>query len=185
MTQIKEQNLAFVDVETTGLDPDKHEVIEIGCVLVNQNWPGDAPIFDLIEEFELKIKPVQIENADPVALRINGFDPNQWVFAYDLKQAMEIFGKKTADAIMVGHNVCFDFMFIDKAFKKADVPNKMHYHKLDTISIAFAKLHNEGGADRFSLNFLCEYFGIKNEHAHTALSDARATFEVYKKLMML
>jgi DNA polymerase III epsilon subunit-like protein len=30
---------------------------------------------------------------------------------------------------------------------------------------------------------LCVRFGIKNEHAHTALSDARATFELYKKLI--
>jgi DNA polymerase III epsilon subunit-like protein len=32
---------------------------------------------------------------------------------------------------------------------------------------------------------MCKYFDIKNENAHTALSDARATFELYKKLMSL
>ena len=183
---MQKKNLVFVDVETTGLDPDIQEVIQIGCVVVSQEWSADGkPEFKMIEEFELKIKPINIAVADKVALRINGYNETDWVFAYDLKQAMEIFAKKTADCIMIGHNVCFDFMFIDKAFKKSGVENKMHYHKLDTISIAFAKLHSEGDADRFSLNFLCEYFKIENKKAHTALSDSRATFEVYKKLMSM
>ncbi|KKQ35313.1 MAG: Exonuclease RNase T and DNA polymerase III [Candidatus Nomurabacteria bacterium GW2011_GWB1_37_5] len=184
MSQLKKQNLAFIDVETTGLDPDKHEVIELGCVLISQNWNGNKPEFEVLEEIEFKIKPEHIENAEPVALRINGYDPAAWVFAYDLKQAMEVFGKKTADAIMIGHNVCFDYGFVDKAFKKSGVENKMHYHKLDTISIAFAKLHN-GEADKFSLNYLCNFFKVENKKAHSALSDARATYEIYKKLMTM
>ena len=61
----------------------------------------------------------------------------------------------------------------------------MHYHKLDTISIAWAKFHNDKDFEHFSLREMCERFGIKNEHAHTALSDARATFELYKKLMRI
>ncbi len=183
---MRKQNLAFIDVETTGLDADKHEVIEIGCVLVSQDWTdGAKPAFESIEEFELKIKPERIEDADKVALRVNGYDPSAWVFAYNLKEAMQIFSKKTEGAIMVGHNVCFDYGFIDKAFKITGIENKMHYHKLDTISIAFAKLHDHGDVGKFSLRFLCEYFSIENKNAHTALSDARATFEVYKKLMSL
>ncbi|MEZ4114453.1 MAG: exonuclease domain-containing protein [Candidatus Paceibacterota bacterium] len=33
---MKKHNLAFVDIETTGFDPDKHEMIEIGIVIVKQ-----------------------------------------------------------------------------------------------------------------------------------------------------
>ncbi len=183
---MRKQNLAFIDIETTGLNVDKHEIIEIGCVLVSQDWTNSSnPTFEAIEEFELKIKPERIGEADPVALRVNGYDPSAWVFAYTLKEAMQIFAEKTDGVIMVAHNVCFDFGFIDKAFRITEIENKMHYHKLDTISIAFAKLHDHGDAGKFSLRFLCEYFGIENKHAHAALSDARATFEVYKKLMNL
>lgn len=183
---MRKQNLAFIDIETTGLNVDKHEIIEIGCVLVSQNWTdGAKPTFEVIEEFELKIKPERIEDADPIALRVNGYDPSAWVFAYNLKEAMQIFSEKTDGVIMAAHNVCFDFGFIDKAFRITEIENKMHYHKLDTISIAFAKLHSHGDVSKFSLRFLCEYFGIENKRAHAALSDARATFEVYKKLMNL
>lgn len=185
MSQIKKQNLAFVDVETSGLDADRHEIIEIGCVLVSQDWSGDKPQFELIEEFELKIKMEHPENAEAQALRINGYDESAWLFAYNLPEAMKIFTEKTKDAIMVAHNVAFDFLFIEKAFRKTGIENKMHYHKLDTISIAFAKLHNVHDVDKFALHYLCAYFGVENKRAHSALPDARATFEVYKKLMDL
>ena len=185
---MKKHTLAFIDVETTGLDIDKHEIIQLGVVLVSQNWlsggKSSAPVFEILEEFELKIKPERIQDAEPVALRVNGYNPADWVFAYTLEEAMKMFSSKTADAIMVGHNVAFDFGFIEKAFKKTGLLNKMHYHKLDTISMAFAKLYRNEDVDRFSLQYLCDYFHIENKNAHTALSDARATFELYKKLLL-
>ena len=84
---------------------------------------------------------------------------------------------------MVGHNVAFDVGFLESAFNQTNITNTLHYHRLDTISIAWAKLHNDPSLERFSLREMCVRFGIKNENAHTALPDARATFELYKKLM--
>lgn len=183
---MKKHNLAFIDIETTGMDVDIHEIIEIGCVLVKQKRDEqENSFFEVIEEFDLKIKPERIEDADPVSLRINGYDSAQWLFAYNLKEAMQIFSQKTEGSIMVAHNIAFDFAFLDKAFRTTGVENKMHYHKLDTISIAFAKLHKKAEIGRFSLASLSSYFGIENKKAHTALPDARVTFELYKKLMEL
>jgi len=173
---MKKHNLAFIDIETTGLDVGKHEIIEIGCVLT-------SPDFDVIEKFELKIKPEHIMDADPTSLKVNKYDPLKWEDAYTLKEAMKILSTKVKDFIMVGHNVAFDAGFLEHAYSKTGIGNSMHYHKLDTVSIAWAKLHREPDLEHFSLRDLCERFGIKNEKAHTALSDARATFELYKKLM--
>ncbi|HEY4715259.1 MAG TPA: 3'-5' exonuclease [Candidatus Paceibacterota bacterium] len=183
---MKKHKLAFIDIETTGLDTEKHEIIQIGCVLVNQIWPKDGkPTFEILDELELKIKPERISLADKVALKINGYNEAAWAEALNINDAMKIFSQKTADTIMVAHNVAFDFCFLAKAFSVTGVENKMHYHKLDTISIAFAKLHLKEGVDRFSLQFLCDYFKIENKNAHTALSDCRATLELYQKLMSL
>ena len=120
-----------------------------------------------------------------MALKVNGYDPANWESAYTLKQAMEIFSTKVKDCIMVGQNVAFDSGFLEHAFAETKIANSMHYHKLDTISIAWAKFHRSPDLEHFSLREMCVRFGIKNERAHTALSDARATFELYKKLLEL
>lgn len=175
---MKKHNFAFIDIEATGLNLLNHEIIEIGCVLTTSN-------LEVIEEFELKIKPEHIENADPVALKVNHYNEKDWEHSYGLEEAMKIFSQKVKDCIMVGHNVSFDAGFLEYTFNKIQMANTLHYHKLDTISIAWAKFHNEPDVEHYSLREMCLRFDIKNERAHTALSDARATFELYKKLMEL
>lgn len=175
---MRKHNLAFIDIECTGLDVIKHEIIEIGCVIT-------TPKLKVIKKFELKIKPENIEDANPVALKIAHYDKKNWKSAYTLEKAMKIFSKKTKDCIMVGQNVSFDSGFLEYAFIKTKIKNSMHYHKLDTISIAWAKLHRKPSITRFSLREMCKYFDIENKNPHSALSDAYATYELYKKLMKL
>ncbi len=175
---MRKHSLAFIDIECTGLDATKHEIIEIGCVIT-------TPKLKVIEKFELKIKPRNIKNADPVALKISHYNPKNWIYAYTLSDAMEIFSKKVKDCIMVGQNVAFDFLFLEHAFAKTKLKNPMHYHKLDTISIAWAKLNKRKSITHFSLREMCKYFGIENKNPHKALSDAYATYELYKKLVRL
>lgn len=175
---MKKHNFAFIDIETTGLNLIKHEIIEIGCVLTNAE-------LEVIEEFELKIKPENIEVADPVALKINHYNPDNWQAAQSLAESMKILSLKVKDCIMVGQNVAFDSGFLEYAFAQTGISNTMHYHKLDTISLAWAKLHSRPDIEHFSLRELCKHFEIKNDQAHTGLGDARATFALYKKLMEL
>lgn len=175
---MRKHNLAFIDIETTGLSVIEHEIIQIGCIIT------DAKL-KIIEEFEIKIKPEHIENADKTALKVNHYQKEDWEGAYNLPQAMEIFSEKVKDCIMVGQNICFDFEFLEYNLEKLNLQNTMHYHKLDTISIAWAKFHDDTGFSHFSLREMCKHFGIVNENPHSALSDARATYELYKKLMTL
>lgn len=175
---MRKHNFAFIDIETTGLNLNENEIIEIGCVLT-------TPELKVIEEFELKIKPENISSADPVALKVNHYNEKEWESAYDFKKAMNIFREKVKDCIMVGHNVAFDAGFLEHTFNKMGVVNTLHYHKLDTISMAWAKMHKNPDIEHFSLREMCVHFGIKNERAHAALPDARATYELYKKLMAL
>ena len=175
---MRKHNFAFIDIETTGLDLLKHEIIEIGCVLADSKLKK-------LEEFELKIKPIDIENADPIALKVNRYNEEAWESAISLEKALKILQEKTKDFIMVGHNVSFDIEFLTYAFNKTGIENRMHYHKLDTISMIWAKFHKDREIDHFSLHDMCEYFNIKNKNPHTGLGDARATYELYKKLMSL
>lgn len=175
---MRKHKLAFIDLETTGLNVMEHEILDIGCVLTD-------PDLKIIEEFTIKIKPEHLENADPVSLKVNHYKEEDWLEAITLKEAIKIFSEKVKSAIMIGHNVAFDAGFLDVAFLKTNIQNTLHYHKLDTVSMSWAKLHREEDVDHFSLHELCTRFGIKNENPHTGLGDARATYELYKKLLEL
>ena len=175
---MRKHNFAFIDIETSGPFLVRHEILEIGCVIT-------TPTLEIIEEFDYKIMPEHIETADPISLKVNRYDPKNWQDAKTLMEVMEIISVKVKGCIMVGHNVAFDSGFLEHSFHTTGISNSMHYHKLDTISIAFAKLYKEADVEHFSLRELCLRFDIKNEQAHTGLGDARATFELYKKLMEL
>jgi len=176
-----QQSLAFIDVETTGLDRDKHEIIELGVVIAKMK----DGVFTVVDELDVKIHPERIEDAEPQALRVNGYDEAEWLFAVSLDDAMKTFSEKTDGCIFVAHNLTFDYGFIESAFKKTGAENKMHYHKLDTIALAFGILHTNDDIGKLSLRALCEKYGIENKKAHSAFADAYATYEVFKKLMNL
>jgi len=175
---MRKHDLAFIDIETTGLNVIEHEIIEVGCVVTDFK-------LKIKEEFEFKIKPTNIGNANKTALKINHYNDIDWENAYEIKEALKILSKKVKDCIMVGQNVAFDSGFLEYNFEKNELPNTLHYHKLDTISIAWAKLHKEKDVLHFSLREMCKRFDIENKNPHSALSDARATYELYKKLMSL
>jgi DNA polymerase III epsilon subunit-like protein len=181
---MKSHNLAFIDTETTGTDPEKHEIIELACIIARQvERPGKGPALEIIEECEWKIKPQHIETAEEEALRVNGYNEVDWMFAVDRAKAMEEFAKKTQSAAFVSHNLVFDYAFVQRAFEETGVESRMHYAKLDTISMAFARLYDAPQADKFSLRALCELLKVENSKAHTALADTKALVACYRKMM--
>jgi len=177
------KKLIFIDTETTGLNPDNHEIIELGAIVAE--YDPETKMLVEKEIIDLKIKPEHIETAEAIALRINGYNEADWIFAVDLKSAMQKLQKVSEGGIMIAHNMAFDYLFLEHAFRKTGVENKMHYHKIDTISVAFAKLGGVDDIGKYSMYALCDRFGIKNQKAHSAYSDTRALFELFQKLMSL
>lgn len=175
------QTLAFIDIETTGLDRDKHEIIELAAVITKMK-DGELVVIDQVD---LKIQPQHIENAEPQALRINGYNPADWLFAVSLEDAMKEFAKKTDNAVFVAHNITFDYGFVETAFKKTGLEDKMHFYKLDTLSLAFGILHTTDDPGKLALRTLAQKYGVENKKAHSAFADAYATYEVFKKMMNL
>ncbi len=183
----QDKNLAFIDIETTGLDPTRHEIIEIGCVIaVPQPALLGPGTYTIARELEIKIIPTHIETAEPKALEVNGYHKRDWSDAVPLQQAMETLCAATQGAVMVAQNVSFDWSFLVKAAGETRVPldRALWWHKVDIGSMAMGKFVGKVDAPkRYNLRGFCEHFGIKNTDAHTALSDTRATFEIYKKLI--
>lgn len=174
-----ERPYAITDVETTGLNFRIHEILEIGLVLVRPDT------LDIVDTFEIKVKPEHIETASQKALEVNGYKPEDWANAISLKEAMEKYAEKTRDAVFAAHNVTFDWGFMDEAFKKTVVKDLMDYHRIDTWTAAHEKLR-QAGLDKFSLQDLCLYLGIPPEPpVHRAINGAIKIRDVWQKLRAL
>lgn len=171
------RDLAFIDVETTGLEPDYHEIIEVAVARV------DAKTLTITAEFDCKVRPKHPDRAEPEALRINGYSPERWSDALSQTHAIGQISPLLSGCILAGHNTSFDRSFIEAAFKRSGktLPD-LDYHVIDTVSLAWP-LIVAGAIEKPKLRFLCEHLGISNQGEHSAPADVRRTIEVYRRLM--
>lgn len=166
----------IIDTETTGLDPDSHELLSLGAIVLMDGI--------VVESIEVKIRPSHIDSADPKALEVNGYTPYRWRNAIDGQSACTIIKYlflSHQDAVLVGHNVQFDIKFL-RAFAKK---YKEHYlfptPYLDTRDICRAALAPYG-CQSMSLDNICEFLGWKRRKAHTALSDCEDCAKILNSL---
>lgn len=169
--------LAFVDAETTGLDENVHEIIELAVLRV------DPVSFDVISSLEAKVLPTRLDLADPRALEINGFSAERWGGAVPLKAALMQARPLLQGATLAGHNVGFDKRFLDAAWRQVGLePPKMDYHVLDTATLTWP-LARLGVVERPSLSEACTYLGIDGWEPHRAQADAYRSLEVAREII--
>jgi DNA polymerase III alpha subunit (gram-positive type) len=172
-----EAPLAFTDLETTGSIFTKHEILEIGLVIADQKT------LEIIDELNVKVKPIHPEINVPAAMDRNGYTTEGWQDAIPLIDAIRLYSEKSAGAIFFAFNATFDWGFINEAFERTGIPDKMDYHRFDVMSMAYLKLHR-GEVDKWRLSSISKYFGIPEEPMpHKAINGARTALEVYKKLL--
>jgi len=169
--------LAFIDCETTGLDPARHEILEIAVVRVTPTT------LQSIAETSVRVRPTRIADADPAAMAVNGYTPEVWADAMTLHDALAVVGPCLEGAILAGHNASFDRAFLASAWKRTGVPRpKVDHHVMDTACLAWPLLVS-GEVDSLSLSALCKHFGIEHAEPHRALVDARASLELARRLL--
>jgi len=176
---MKDIPLAFIDLETTGIDPAVHEIIEIGLVLARQSKEPRRPLVE-VERLCLKIRPEHIERADPKALQVNHYNEEEWKDAILFADASVILDEKLHGHAIVAQNVAFDMGFLMRAYEKEgkSLDKIIHYYKYDLGSMVIGKEYWNREYQRFTLNELARNIGVENTKAHSALADAVATFEI-------
>lgn len=68
--------LAFIDTETTGLDPEQHEIWEVGLIMRSVTLPAafESVPEEGTEDYWFRwFLPVDLSRADPEGLRISGY----------------------------------------------------------------------------------------------------------------
>lgn len=189
---------AFLDVETTGLDPLQNEILELAVVIDD---PDKMPVSDkalakiaLLTEmgfevehtqgclrFQAKFKPKHIETAHPKALEVNGYTPEKWKDAIEWDAAAPVLHDLLKHCVCIGHNIGFDMGFIQAALRAAGIKGWLDYHKVDTAALAYEHLVC-CGLQNLKLVTICKFLGICTEGAHTSMADTIMARKVYYRL---
>lgn len=178
--------IAFIDIETTGLDPEEHEIIELAAVLV------ELPTWREAGTFDCRVRPEHLENASSEALRVNGYTEQAWAGALEQGEAICRFARFIDGMAVVGHNIGFDMQFIDMAIGRHIAPSERPRigHRLDTMSMGWVLRVGDMKPDdtrypSVSLDAMARLFAIDRPSPHRALDDARAAAQVAKGMATL
>ena len=166
----KDQTLAdsFVvfDIETTGISPYKHQIIEIGAVKVINGAIKDN--FSTFVNPHVPI-PYDIE-------KLTGIHDNMVSDAPDISEILPKFMDFCEGCSLVAHNAKFDISFISENCKRLGIPFDKTW--LDTIIMARALLKD---SSRFGLEAVAHKLKFKfgkDEH-HRAVNDADVTAKIF------
>lgn len=160
------KGIIAIDVETTGISPEKERIIEIGAFR-----PETGEVFRTL-----------IQPGRPLPEKITeltGITDDMLVGAPEEAEAIRaLLDFMAEDTILLGHNISFDHSFLVQAIRRCGFEEPQFYG-IDTLKLSRVlcpELPNK------KLETMVAHFGLTNERAHRAFEDARVTVELYQCL---
>ncbi len=151
---------AVVDLETTGLFPQKHDrIIEIGIVSVSDDG-------EVIDEWSTLLNP----GRDVGPTQIHGIAARDVLDAPAFTDVAHHVIGALSGCTLVAHNARFDTRFLDYEFERAGIATQPPTPFLCTMQLSNSYLR---GASR-KLKDCCAAANVPHVDEHTAIGDARA-----------
>lgn len=178
--------MIIVDVETTGTDPIKNSIIEIGAI----------DFYNPENRFFINCQAKPNSEINDFALKINGhtakdiYDPSK----PSQKAAIESFNnwlKNISEFTIIGENPRTDLNFLNQAYFESDINSPLGYRSIDLHSIMVNNLLQRGVdfpiKDKISAvnsSFIMDYVGIPGEPSpHNGLNGAIYETEAFSRLV--
>lgn len=170
---LTQNTFVVFDLETTGLNNQPamgkmDKIIEIGAVkMVNGEMTEKFSTFVACDE-----------RLSKEIIDLTGIKDEDLVGAPTIDKAIADFFKFTDGAILVGHNVMFDYRFVQYYGEQ----NRFMFDKklLDTLTISQEVLRGE--LSNYKLNTVADYYGFSFNH-HRAFDDACVTAKIFTELI--
>lgn len=158
------KTLCSLDLETTGLDPERDAIIEIGVV----RFRGDR----VEDEFQTLVNPGR--PLSPFITDLTGITDAMLVNAPRINEVLPELQQFVGDAPILAHNVEFDTSFLQRH-------GLFEYNlTLDTYDLASVVLPSAG---RYGLSSLASHLQVPMVTTHRALEDAQTTRQVLLRLL--
>lgn len=183
--------LLALDLETTGLKCNYHEITQIGAILLDRN-------LNEIGEFESFISinhPERGLENDFNVFKFTHIDINDLKNAPKLKQVLrklELFTRNKTGSFdlreisIFGQNPYFDVSFLQVAYDSIGWNFPYNAVPIDLGAMyVFHCLEKTGELPMgyMKLNNICKKAGVDNKQAHNAIADIRATVDAMKSML--
>ena len=167
---------AVVDLETSGLNTQRHRILQLGIVVVD----ADGTIADRWSSLVKLRWPLQ--RVGPTS--IHGITRSTLRGAPSLDDALDELGRRVNGAIFTAHNAEFDSQFLARAVRRRPVDDRVRLAlepRLCTLRMS-RRLDPERTLTH-RLGDVCERYGVALDRPHDALGDATATAAVLPHLL--
>ncbi|MEA3523653.1 MAG: 3'-5' exonuclease [Campylobacterota bacterium] len=155
----------IVDIETNGSRSDKHQIIEIGAVKIQNHR--------IIDRYESLVACNEISEH---ITEITGITLEMTADAPSLSQVMQEFRLFLGTDIFIAHAVKFDYNFISAMMERCGFERLLN-RKLCTIDLAERTISSY----RYGLSYLNDQLELyKDATHHRALSDAITAAKLFK-----
>jgi DNA polymerase III alpha subunit (gram-positive type) len=177
--ELRDRDLCFIDIETTGSVFAYHEIIDLGAIRTS----ADGSVVK--GTWERRMRPKHPERMTGYARELSGYTDVEWQAAQAPSLEMwQDFARFASSCIPICHNPPFERAFITLASRTHGVEDlALDYHWIGTESLGWP-LYRSGAFEKLSLDGLCKFVGIETEpRPHHAIQGARACCAVYRALM--
>lgn len=163
------ESFVVLDIETTGLDWKKDQIIEIAAIRVMDNRIESEFSEFISIEMPLSEKITSLTGITDTNLKEQGKAVNNV-----LQNMIDFIGNDP----IVCHNAGFDINFLQETLRKQNmtpIKNKI----IDTLPITRRKLKGLSG---YKLIDIANHFAIQVQNQHRALPDCILTYEIFLRL---
>ena len=171
-TPLFAQTFVTLDLETTGGSPEHDSITEIGAV---RSAGGQIE-----GTFQTLIRPDHAIR--PFVELLTGISDVMVAPAPPITEVLPSLWEFLSGAVLVAHNARFDATFLSSAFRRHgyDVP-----FKKTVCTLRLARWLMKGETRNLKLESLASSLGVATQPCHRAFPDARATHEVFHRLLEL
>lgn len=161
-------SMVVFDFETTGLDSDSDQIIEIGAIKLNGNVEG--------EQFSVLIDP-GMELSEEVC-NITGITNDMLKGQPKISDVLDDFLEFIKGSVLVAHNAEFDMAFLRNACRRQGV--QLQWPSFCTLKMARQLLPELGSKN---LDSLAEHYGLTFEARHRSIGDCKVTGAVLHEML--
>lgn len=171
------KDLLFFELNTTGPDTDKDNILQLSAVLIDKNNFLEKDYFNSY---------VRVSYLDSVILehsKLLGITSDVLRKSPKIYDVIKQFKSRFGNQAILGTHSLNNLMFLRAGFKKAALPFEFDSHIVDIWTLGYIYCLNYGLKKLPTLQTFFDFFKLKPKNHMDALERVRLEVEVFKKII--